>query len=128
MLPAAAADKTERTYPFAPRSEVRTMTARMRTVIALVSATLASTALCSLGFSADPPPAPGEAGGYRVTTRTERKPVTDVRYEERRSTVYREEVSTQTRDIQRVVQIPVTEYQWEPYWVNRWNPFATAYI
>ena len=51
-----------------------------------------------------------------------------LRYEERKSTVYREEVSTQTRDIERVVQIPVTEYEWEAYWVNRWNPFATPYI
>ncbi len=65
---------------------------------------------------------------YRVTQRIERRPVTDRRYEERRSTVYREEVATETRDIERVVQLPVTEYVWEPYWVNRWNLFRTPYI
>jgi hypothetical protein len=65
---------------------------------------------------------------YRVTNRVERKPVTDVRYEERRSTVYREEITSETRDYERIVQLPVTEYVWEPYWVNRWNLFATPYI
>ncbi len=65
---------------------------------------------------------------YRVTNRTERRPVTEVQYQERKSTVYREELATETRDIERIVQLPVTEYEWEPYWVNRWNLFATPYI
>jgi len=98
------------------------MTARMGWVIALA---------CQLGVCAA---ALGQdtltEGGvqYRVTQRTERRPVADVTYQERRSTVYREEIASETRDIQRIVQVPVTEYVWEPYWVNRWNPFATPYI
>jgi hypothetical protein len=24
--------------------------------------------------------------------------------------------------------VPVAEYRWEPYWVNRWNPFAEPYL
>ena len=33
-----------------------------------------------------------------------------------------------TRETERLVQVQVTEYEWEAYWVNRWNPFATPYI
>jgi hypothetical protein len=98
------------------------MTAWMRWVIGCAGPLLLSAT--ALGQST------ATEGGvqYRVTQRTERRPVTDVRYEERTSTVYREEVSTQTRDLERIVQIPVTEYEWEPYWVNRWNIFATPYV
>jgi hypothetical protein len=109
------------------------MTARMRGVTGLAGAVLALAAFSSTAFTSrafgQAPAAPGDNGPqYKVTTRTERKPVTDVRYEDRKTTVYREEVSTDTRDIERVVQVPVTEYEWQPYWVNRWNPFATPYI
>jgi hypothetical protein len=48
--------------------------------------------------------------------------------DERTTRVYREVYSTETREYERIVQVPVTEYEWEPYWVNRWNLFATPYI
>jgi hypothetical protein len=34
----------------------------------------------------------------------------------------------QTQEMVRTYWVPVTEYSWEPYWVNRWNPFAEPYV
>jgi hypothetical protein len=65
---------------------------------------------------------------YQETREKVLRPVTDVRYEDRTRTVYREQLETETRETERVVLLPVTEYQWESYWVNRWNPFAEPYL
>ncbi len=37
-------------------------------------------------------------------------------------------LATPTQDMVRTYWVPVTEYRWEPYWVNRWNPFAEPYV
>ena len=34
----------------------------------------------------------------------------------------------ETQEMVRTYWVPVTEYRWEPYWVNRWNPFAEPYL
>ncbi len=65
---------------------------------------------------------------YRETREKILRPVTEVRYEQRERTVYREELSTQTRETQRVVQVPVTEYQWESFWVNRFGILGRRHL
>ena len=35
---------------------------------------------------------------------------------------------TQTQEMVHTYWVPVAEYRWEPYWVNRWNPFAEPYL
>jgi hypothetical protein len=62
---------------------------------------------------------------YRVTGRqVYKKPVSDTHVEERPYTVYTEHVSTEYQPSYRNVYSPVTEYSWEPYMANRWNPFS----
>jgi len=67
-----------------------------------------------------------------VTWRESRRTVEDrvpvSRMEERTETVYREEFTTEMRDTTRTSRTPVTEYRWEAFWVNRWNPLAQAYV
>lgn len=65
---------------------------------------------------------------YRETREMILRPVTEIRYEQRERTVYREEVSTEMREIHRVVQVPVTEYQWESFWVNRFWIFGRPHL
>ena len=66
-----------------------------------------------------------------VTWRENRRTVEDrvpvSRMEERTETVYREEFTTEMRDTPRTSWTPVTEYRWETFWVNRWNPLAQPY-
>lgn len=71
-----------------------------------------------------------EEGGvtYCERRRVVQKPVVETRYEERETTVYREQYTTETQESQRMVYVPVTEYRWEAYWRNRFNPFAQPYL
>ena len=39
-------------------------------------------------------------------------------------TYYRERYTTDLQDVTRTYQVPVTQYVYEPYLSNRWNPFA----
>jgi hypothetical protein len=34
----------------------------------------------------------------------------------------------QTQEMVHTYWVPVAEYRWEPYWVNRWNPFAEPHL
>jgi hypothetical protein len=62
---------------------------------------------------------------YRITGRQViPRPVTETHVEERPYTVYTEHVSTEYQPSYRNVYTPVTEYSWEPYLANRWNPFS----
>jgi len=65
---------------------------------------------------------------WRETRRTVEDRVPVSRMEERTETVYREEFTTEMRDTTRTAWTPVTEYRWEAFWVNRWNPLAQAYV
>lgn len=65
---------------------------------------------------------------YRETRRVVRHPVTDVVHQDVPRTVYREHARTELQDIQRVYQIPITEYRRESYWKGRWNPFVQPYL
>jgi hypothetical protein len=61
---------------------------------------------------------------YRETRRTTMRPVSETRYEDRKKTVYRHELISETRPSYRTYNTPVTEYQLRSYWVGRWNPFV----
>ncbi len=61
---------------------------------------------------------------YRETRRTVEQQVPASRMEERTETVYREQFTTEWQDTVRTCWSPVTEYRWEAFWVDRWNPFA----
>ena len=65
---------------------------------------------------------------YRETRRVEQQPVVETRTETSNQTVYREESVTELRDTVRERWTPVTEYRWEAFWVNRWNPLAKPYM
>lgn len=65
---------------------------------------------------------------YRETRRVVRRPVSDTRLESRERTVYRERLTTETRQSERVVHTPVTEYRWEAHWRGRWNPLQQPYL
>jgi hypothetical protein len=63
-----------------------------------------------------------------VTKRVVHRPMSKTDYKEVARDVYREEYVTDTHDVTRIVQVPVTEYQWEMQWANRWNPFSQPYL
>lgn len=71
-----------------------------------------------------------EEGGVTYCERRHivQRPVVETRYEQRDRTVYREQYTTETQETQRLVHVPVTEYRWEAYWRNRFNPFAQPYL
>jgi hypothetical protein len=64
---------------------------------------------------------------YRETRRTIDPVAPGVGYQDVHQTCYREQMVQETREVVRSWWTPVTEYRWETYWVNRWNPFAEPY-
>ena len=52
----------------------------------------------------------------------------ETHYEDRQQTVYAEQFQTQFLPSQRTSMVPVREWVSEPYWVNRYNPFAEPYF
>ena len=65
---------------------------------------------------------------YRETTQTIRRPLPETKLESQEVTVYREQLSTELKQIDRTYQIPITEYQWVPGWQRSWNPFAAPVL
>jgi hypothetical protein len=61
---------------------------------------------------------------YQRIRQVTQRPITDVRYEPRESTYYRERYTTDMHDSQRTVQVPVVEQQWVPGLQRSWNIFA----
>jgi hypothetical protein len=61
---------------------------------------------------------------YHVYRTTSKRPVSQTHIESRPYTVYTEKLQTEYHPTSRTVLTPVTEYHWEPYIANRWNPFA----
>lgn len=61
---------------------------------------------------------------YQRIRQVTQRPITDVRYEPRESTYYRERYTTDVHDSHRTVQVPVTEQQWVPGIQRSWNVFA----
>jgi hypothetical protein len=67
-------------------------------------------------------------GGYRITRRVVKRPMSKTEIVEQEREVYREQLTTEIQETTRVVQVPVTQYQWEHEMVNRWNPFSRPYM
>jgi hypothetical protein len=65
---------------------------------------------------------------YRVTREVVDRPMSQTEIVEKTQEVYREEYLTDYKDSTRLVHVPVTEYQWQPTIVNRWNPFSQPYM
>ena len=65
---------------------------------------------------------------YRETRSVTQRPLWETRTEARNETVYREQVKTDFRNVERTRLTPVTECRTEPYWVHRWNPFRQPYM
>ena len=61
---------------------------------------------------------------YRETTQTVRRAIPHTEIQSRDVTYYREHYTTDLQDVTRTYQVPVTQYVYEPYLANRWNPFA----
>ena len=71
-----------------------------------------------------------ENGGvkWQETRQVVPRPVYETKMVEQKQTVYREEIKTEQQTTYRNFQVPITEYHWEPYWANRWNPFSAPYL
>jgi hypothetical protein len=65
---------------------------------------------------------------YMITKRVVERPMSKTEYKDVARDVYREEYVTETQEITRIVQVPVTQYQWEARWAGRWNPFSQPYL
>ena len=62
---------------------------------------------------------------YQMTCRQLGKQfVTETHVENRPYTVYTDRTTTEFQPSYQNVYTPVTEYSWEPYLANRWNPFS----
>jgi hypothetical protein len=65
---------------------------------------------------------------YMITKRVVHRPMSKTEYKDVARDVYREEYVTDTHEVTRLVQTPVTEYRWEAQWAGRWNPFSQPYL
>jgi len=65
---------------------------------------------------------------YRETTHIVPHAVNDVVLEPREFTTYRTEVTTEIKEVDQAYQVPITEYQWQPYWQTSWNPFSQPFL
>ncbi|MBI2826725.1 MAG: hypothetical protein HYX69_18795 [Planctomycetia bacterium] len=61
---------------------------------------------------------------YRETTSTITKQIPQTVMQNTEHTVLRGQWRADTQDVVRTYQIPITEYRWETYWQNRYNPFV----
>ena len=65
---------------------------------------------------------------YQNVTQTVRTPVAATHMEDREQTVYRQQIATQIYESQRNVLVPISEYQWQPRWHGRLNPFRPTTV
>lgn len=61
---------------------------------------------------------------YQEIRQVTQRPITEMRYEPRESTVYRDRYTTDLHDSTRTYQVPITENQWVPGYQRTWNVFA----
>jgi hypothetical protein len=85
---------------------------------------LAAVVLFALLDSASAQDAGGGNAQGGVTYRTVRVPRTEVQCVDRPTTYLQERYSVQCRDTYRTYRVPVTDYNWEPRWQGRFNPFV----
>jgi hypothetical protein len=65
---------------------------------------------------------------WREVHRTVRHPQTETQCVDQQQTYYQEKCDVSLYDTYRTYQTPVTEYQWQSYWVGRFNPFVQPYL
>lgn len=65
---------------------------------------------------------------YQETRQVIQTPVVETRMVTQQQTVMTDQCKTQMQSVVQTYQVPVTEYVWEAYWANRWNPFEEPYI
>ncbi|HBO45072.1 MAG TPA: hypothetical protein DD670_14305 [Planctomycetaceae bacterium] len=65
---------------------------------------------------------------YRETRRVVQRPVYETKTQQSTQTVYREQNITEVRDTVQQRWTKVTEYRWEAFWADRWNPFSQPYL
>ena len=65
---------------------------------------------------------------YQETRRVIRRPIVETKIEQREQVVNRNKYTTDFQPSDRQYMAPVTEYRWEPHWVNPWNPFSAPYL
>ncbi len=61
---------------------------------------------------------------YQKIRQVNQRPITELRYEQRESTAYRERYTTDLQESHRTYQVPVTEQQWVPGYQRTWNLLA----
>jgi hypothetical protein len=61
---------------------------------------------------------------YQKIRQVNQRPITELRYEQRENTVYRDRYTTDMQESHRTYQVPVTEQQWVPGYQRTWNVFA----
>ena len=90
-----------------------------------LGALIATLALTQIAWAQQIETDPQTGVQYQVTGRqVYKRPVSETHIEERPYTVYTEHLTTEYQPSYRTVYTPVTEYSWEPYLANRWNPFS----
>jgi hypothetical protein len=47
---------------------------------------------------------------------------------QQRQTAVQQPLAAPTQEMVHTYWVPVTDYRWEPYWVNRWNPFSEPHL
>lgn len=87
-------------------------------------------ALGELSLADDVRITPPDANGvqYQETHRIVKRPVSETQMVENSTTVYTNRLTTEYQPTYRSVYTPITEYAWEPYLANRWNPLATPSV
>lgn len=65
---------------------------------------------------------------YQETRRKVQRPLVQTALTTQQQTVYRQQVSTEYRDVQRTYYVPITENRVQTYWQKRLNPFAPPYL
>ncbi len=61
---------------------------------------------------------------YREIRRVYQQSMPETRMEAREQTVMREKVTYDLKEVDQSYHVPITEYQWVPYWQPSWNPFT----
>lgn len=90
-----------------------------------LSALVAVMALGRLTLAQEVQTDPQTGVQYQITGRSvTQRPVSETHIEQRPYTVYTERLTTEYQPSYRSIYTPVTEYSWEPYMANRWNPFS----
>lgn len=65
---------------------------------------------------------------YQETHQVVQQPIVEHHMETQQQTVLTDQCKTQMQAVQRTYQTPVTDYVWEAFWANRWNPFEQPYV